>query len=268
MCWRCPPRRSRSFIHILGSEAFCGQFDSLDWSVLTHKEFPGSHKILCCKNTSSKYKLYTSVGDDDLWYVGSLLCCRFNVAATHQVCAIPRIQQVQNNSEALSGNNASSSHHCIGGLLCTSLHTSWRFPLFWQQRLPESTWKTDVVAVCTQTLWQAVTWGGTIQHRFRSRPTIHHRHHCRLAECFFHVGVALRIRIIHHRWGHDPCSDDQGWHFGRKEGRQSEQEVCCTSPFLRKHLKIFMSVFTFTIFKHDNDILATFRSSWTPHQEL
>ena len=153
-------------------------------------------------------------------------------------------------------------------LLCTSLHTSWRFPLFWQQRLPESTWKTDVVAVCTQTLWQAVTWGGTIQHRFRSRPTIHHRHHCRLAECFFHVGVALRIRIIHHRWGHDPCSDDQGWHFGRKEGRQSEQEVCGTSPFLRKHLKIFMSVFTFTIFKHDNDILATFRSSWTPHQEL
>ena len=147
-------------------------------------------------------------------------------------------------------------------------HTSWRFPLFWQQRLPESTWKTDVVAVCTQTLWQAVTWGGTIQHRFRSRPTIHHRHHCRLAECFFHVGVALRIRIIHHRWGHDPCSDDQGWHFGRKEGRQSEQEVCGTSPFLRKHLKIFMSVFTITYFKHDNDIHATFRSSWTPHQEL
>ena len=66
--------------------------------------------MLCCENASSKYKLYTSVGDDDLWYVGSLLCCRFNVAATHQACAIPRIQQVQT---ILSVNNASSSHHCI-----------------------------------------------------------------------------------------------------------------------------------------------------------
>ena len=66
---------------------------------MTHKEFPGSHKTLCSENALSEYKLYTSVGDDDLWYVGSLLCCRFNVAATHQVCAIPRIQQVQNNSE-------------------------------------------------------------------------------------------------------------------------------------------------------------------------
>ena len=80
--------------------------------------------MLCCENALSEYKLYTSVGDDDLWYVGSLLCCRFNVAATHQVYAIQQFQQVRNNSEVLSGNNASSSHHCIGGLLCTSLHTS------------------------------------------------------------------------------------------------------------------------------------------------
>ena len=100
------------WFHILGSKAPCGQFDSNDRCVLTHKEFP------CRQNTEQSRSVqllfycsyvddnlrcvvlcicvfvyflcicvfvsYSSLADANLRHAGSVLCCRFNVAQTRQ----------------------------------------------------------------------------------------------------------------------------------------------------------------------------------------
>ena len=165
-------QKERTWFHILGSKAACGQFDSSDWSVLTHEEFPCADKMLCGCTI-----FYSSLADENLRHVGSILSCQFNVAPTHQACTIPKdikLPQYHGSSSKLwmhpthtiaqisSPHNSkvwgyikptqfhSASSSCgISPLSWKSaLHrsTSWHFPLFWQQRLPESTLKTDVEA--------------------------------------------------------------------------------------------------------------------------
>ena len=60
------------WFHILGSKAPCGQFDSNDWCVLTHKEFP------CRQNTAQSRSVellfYCSYVDDNLRCVVLCIC--------------------------------------------------------------------------------------------------------------------------------------------------------------------------------------------------
>ena len=60
------------WFHILGSKAPCGQFDSNDWCVLTHKEFP------CRQNTAQSRSVellfYCSYVDDNLRCVVLWIC--------------------------------------------------------------------------------------------------------------------------------------------------------------------------------------------------